>query len=92
MGLETLLYVALAAGAGHAAGGGFSGKSGKLRMPKLTPLKTPGMKVGEETERARAYLASRARRGGSRAKSRIVMPGYLDPAQVQRPTLSSVLG
>lgn len=93
MGLETLIYVGLAGIGGAAAAGAFSGKPSKPRFPTVpTRVKGPATKIKGETERAKAYLASRRRRGGSREKSQVTMPGYLDPAQVQRPTLADVLG
>ncbi|KKL27546.1 hypothetical protein LCGC14_2384090 [marine sediment metagenome] len=96
MGLETLLLVALAATAGAAAGGAFSSAPKKPRFPivpsQKKALRGTRTKIKSEADRAKQFLASRDRRGGSREASQIIMPGFLDPAQVKRPGLADVLG
>lgn len=96
MGLETLIYYAVVGGEAWAVGSEVqkaTGKASKIRMPLLLPLKTPGVGITKEKDRAKAYLASRTKRAGSRRASQVTVPGFLlDPAQIRRPSLSNVLG
>lgn len=90
--LTSLGWAATGATVGAAAGGAFSKKPPMPRFPKITKPKTPSVKIKGESERARAYIESRRKRGSSREKSQVTMPGFLAPAQIQRHTLSDVLG